>query len=210
MLKVSFKILYVFVCIAVLSPNESFGASQQQIRVLIYESNNLSFKGDKEKTFLVKGIGSGWKARGSMQIKIEKGKLKYSKKADASKWANLKNDSKIIVKTRDPRGIWISGRRYGGEFRIVNTGSNLRVINHLSLDKYLKSVVASEMPKSWPMEALKAQAVAARTYALNQIKDNNYYDLDSNISNQVYLGLESETARTRKSVSYTKNLVLVY
>ena len=103
LLKVPFKFVSVFVCIAALSSNESFGASQQQLRVLIYEANNLSFKGDKEKTFLVKGIGSGWKTRESLRIKFEKGKFKYSKEVDASKWENLKNESKLIIKTRDPR-----------------------------------------------------------------------------------------------------------
>ncbi len=210
MLRFPLKILPVFICIAAFSATESSAAREHKIRVLIYEAKNIYFKSDKEKKFLVKGIGNGWVSKRSIRFKIENGLLKYSIKGYPSKWAKIKSNRELIIRSRDPRGIWLGKRRYAGEIRVLNNGNSLLVINHLSLDKYLKSVVGGEMPKDWPMEALKAQAVAARTYALNQLKGKGNYDLDSNISSQVYLGMESETSRTQKAVSYTNNLVLIY
>jgi len=84
------------------------------------------------------------------------------------------------------------------------------VVNHLGVEKYLASVVGSEMPKSWPMAALRAQAVAARTYALQQVGKKDFYDVNSTEKSQVYLGIESETQSTRKAVDTTRSLVLTF
>ena len=65
------------------------------------------------------------------------------------------------------------------------------------------------MPTKWPIEALKAQAIASRTYALKQ-KGNIFYDIDSTQKNQVYNGLESRTYKTRRAVRSTRSLVLTY
>ena len=65
------------------------------------------------------------------------------------------------------------------------------------------------MPSKWPIEALKAQAIASRTYALKQ-KGNSIFDIDSTNRNQVYNGLESKTYQTSKAVRSTKSLVLIY
>jgi stage II sporulation protein D len=65
------------------------------------------------------------------------------------------------------------------------------------------------MPSKWPMEALKAQAIASRTYALKQ-KGNSLFDIDSTQINQVYNGLESKTSKTTKAVRSTRSLVLTY
>jgi len=83
------------------------------------------------------------------------------------------------------------------------------VVNILGVENYLSSVVGAEMPTKWPMEALKAQAIASRTYALKQ-KGNALYDIDSTNKNQVYSGLESKTYKTTKAVNSTKSLVLIY
>jgi stage II sporulation protein D len=69
--------------------------------------------------------------------------------------------------------------------------------------------VGSEMPTKWPIEALKAQAIASRTYALKQ-KGNNLFDIDSTQKNQVYNGLESRTYKTIRAVKSTRSLVLTY
>jgi stage II sporulation protein D len=83
------------------------------------------------------------------------------------------------------------------------------VVNVLGIEKYLTSVVGSEMPVKWPLEALKAQAIASRTYALKQ-KGNPLYDIDSTNKNQVYTGLEAGTYKTARAVKSTRSLVLIY
>ena len=86
---------------------------------------------------------------------------------------------------------------------------NISVVNIIGVENYLSSVVGSEMPAKWPMEALEAQAIASRTYALKQ-KGNSVFDIDSTNKNQVYNGLESRTFKTKKAVRATRSLVLVY
>ena len=83
------------------------------------------------------------------------------------------------------------------------------VVNVIGIEKYLGSVVGSEMPAKWPLEALKAQAIASRTYALKQ-KGNDLFDIDSTQKHQVYNGLESRTHKTTKAVRSTRSLVLVH
>ncbi len=210
MYKAPRKFVFALLFIAFFASNESLAAREKKIRVLVFESNKIYFKADKEKTFLVQGLGSSWRAIRSLKIQSEKGKFKYSINGNNSKWSSLPRTRKLSIKTRDPRGVWLGSRRYSGELKILQAVNSLKVVNHLGLEKYLISVVGSEMPKDWPIEALKAQAIAARTYALNQLKGKDEYDVDSTIASQVYLGLESDTDSTRKAVKTTKSLVLMY
>ena len=87
----------------------------------------------------------------------------------------------------------------------------LLVVNTLKLENYLRAVVPKEMIASWPIEALKAQAVAARTYALYQRrKRTDYlYDVDATILSQVYGGKRTERPKTDRAVSETRGKVLL-
>ena len=101
--------------------------------------------------------------------------------------------------------VGLGRRRYRG---LVPEGDRLQAVNLLGLEHYLASVVGSEMPASWPAEALRAQAVAARTYALAQLKPEAPFDLRSTVASQVYRGTEAETDSTRSAVAATRSLVL--
>ncbi|QRK05378.1 SpoIID/LytB domain-containing protein [Archangium violaceum] len=88
----------------------------------------------------------------------------------------------------------------------------LQLINVIPLEDYLAAVLGSEMPVSFPLEALKAQAVAARTYAL-QKKLETYgspFHMGSSVLHQVYGGVNREDARTRSAVEATRGEVLTY
>ena len=106
--------------------------------------------------------------------------------------------------------VVVQQRRYRGRLQIVRQASGLQAINHVSLETYLPSVVGSEMPASWPQPALRAQAVAARTYALRQRRSADPFDLRATVSSQVYRGVESETDSTREAVAATRSQVLTY
>ncbi|MCT0212276.1 MULTISPECIES: SpoIID/LytB domain-containing protein [unclassified Synechococcus] len=101
-------------------------------------------------------------------------------------------------------------RRYHGRLLVRPANDLLRAINVIGVETYLPSVVGSEMPASWPLEALRAQAVAARTYALRQRNPEAPFDLKATVSSQVYKGLEAETASTRQATTTTRGLVLMY
>ncbi|QEY33162.1 SpoIID/LytB domain-containing protein [Synechococcus sp. RSCCF101] len=107
-------------------------------------------------------------------------------------------------------GVWLHPRRYRGALRIVPAGEALEVINHIPLETYLPSVVGAEMPAEWPLAALQAQAVAARTYALRHRGRRGRYDLKATVASQVYKGVESETESTRQAVHSTRDLVLTF
>lgn len=104
--------------------------------------------------------------------------------------------------------VGLGRRRYRGLVRVLPDGDRLQAVNLLGLEHYLASVVGSEMPASWPAEALRAQAVAARTYALAQLKPEAPFDLRSTVASQVYRGTEAETDSTRSAVAATRSLVL--
>jgi stage II sporulation protein D len=86
----------------------------------------------------------------------------------------------------------------------------VQAVNIVALDTYLRGVVPSEIVPSWPMEALKAQAVAARSYAWPKIKLTGSYDVLPTSANQVYRGVLNEHPRTDRAVAEAANLVLLY
>ncbi|MEB3276854.1 MAG: SpoIID/LytB domain-containing protein [Cyanobacteriota bacterium] len=106
--------------------------------------------------------------------------------------------------------ILLQQRRYRGRLQLRRQGNSLQVINHIAVEAYLPSVVGSEMPASWPQPALRAQAVAARTYALRQRRPGELFDLQATVASQVYKGVDSETESTREAVAATRAQVLTY
>jgi len=101
-------------------------------------------------------------------------------------------------------------RGYRGRLQVLVGSSSLQAVNHVPLEAYLPSVVASEMPASWPQAALRAQAVAARTYALRQRKPAAAFDVSATVSSQVYKGVEAETPSTHQAVVSTRGQVLMF
>ena len=122
---------------------------------------------------------------------------------------DLESNQQFQIRSSDGRGIWVGQKRFSGKLNLFVLDTEILVVNVLEIEKYLSSVVGSEMPAKWPIEALKAQAIASRTYALKQ-KGNNLFDIDSTQKNQVYNGLESRTYKTIRAVKSTRSLVLTY
>jgi SpoIID/LytB domain protein len=98
---------------------------------------------------------------------------------------------------------------YRGYLRIRLT-TTVMVINHVGLDLYLRGVVPAEMPSSWPAEALKAQSIAARSYAVNHLHPSTgTYDVYDDTRSQVYRGRRSEAAATNAAIAATAGTVLL-
>ena len=98
------------------------------------------------------------------------------------------------------------GHRYRGHLRFVPHGAGLRAVNHVPLELYLRGVVPSEMPASWHAEALGAQAIAARSYAL-ATRRSGPFDAFADTRSQVYRGIEHEHSRTTAAVNATRGLI---
>lgn len=104
----------------------------------------------------------------------------------------------------------VNGKQYRGRIELTAQGSFLRVVNVVPLETYLEGVVAGEMPHTWPLEALKAQAVAARSYALASLVKGKPFDLYADVRSQVYLGVAGEKPETTQAVRATAGQVALY
>ncbi|MFH1478997.1 MAG: SpoIID/LytB domain-containing protein [Candidatus Omnitrophota bacterium] len=119
----------------------------------------------------------------------------------------------IRILPGEKTNIYINNRQFRGEIDIIRKDDGkLMVINHIDVEEYLYGVLYHEVSHRWPIEVLKAQAIAARTYALYQkfTTTNKYFDLTSDVYSQMYGGRTSETYITRKAVNLTMGEVLTY
>jgi stage II sporulation protein D len=106
--------------------------------------------------------------------------------------------------------LTFDGRAYHGTLLLRSDGSHVSVVNAVSLDTYLRGVVPSESPSHWPLAALEAQAVAARSYAVYELRPSAFYDLVPTTADQVYGGVRAETPRSDQAVYATLGQVLTY
>jgi len=103
-------------------------------------------------------------------------------------------------------------RTYRGSMALIKWGSGGRTINRVLVEDYVRGVVPAEMPTSWPADAVRAQAVAARSYAvrLRTTRRHASYDLCDTVACQVYRGMSAETAGGDAAVRATKGTILTY
>jgi stage II sporulation protein D len=106
----------------------------------------------------------------------------------------------------------IKWHRYRGAISLAVSAGHLRITNDIPLEEYLVGVLKPEIGASAPLEALKAQAIAARTYAVRNIGHlaSESADLDDTTRTQSYLGVDGETSAIRAAVQATAGLVMTY
>lgn len=116
----------------------------------------------------------------------------------------------IIISPSSNGFVCAKNRWYRGSIIVTNRNKLLTVINNVKLEDYLLGVVPCEMPSSWNAEALKAQAIAARSYAVANIGKNasKGFDIKDNTEDQAYGGASSETNRTNEIVAETYGIVV--
>ncbi len=137
-----------------------------------------------------------------------------------------KSDNRVRV-----RGLAARPREFQAPLKIVSLGGFLRVgtaqyrdelyvysmnrecmvVNHVDLEKYVAGLLHSEMNASWSLPTLKAQAVAARTYAIYQMRDSlRPFDVNSTVKDQVYEGAQKERYRAMQAVLETRGQIVTY
>jgi stage II sporulation protein D len=104
----------------------------------------------------------------------------------------------------------LDGREYHGTLLVRSDGRHVSVVNTLSLDTYVRGVVPSESPSHWPLAELEAQAVAARSYAVSELRPGSPYDLLPDARDQVYGGVRAERARSDRAVYRTLGQILTW
>ncbi len=118
--------------------------------------------------------------------------------------------SPLWIEPTDGGAIFVGNSWYRGKLLLIAQGNKLLVINYVDLEQYLLSVVGSEMSAAVPMEALKAQAVAVRSYALVHTfrPANEQFDLGNDERHQAYKGIITEYNTTYQAVSETAGEIL--
>ena len=108
--------------------------------------------------------------------------------------------------------VSVKGKWYRGKLVVNASKGKLTVINDIDLENYLKGVVPSEMPSKWNIEAHKAQAIAARSYAVANLgkRASLGYDLKDTPEDQAYGGASVESTRTTRAVKETNGIVITY
>jgi stage II sporulation protein D len=104
----------------------------------------------------------------------------------------------------------LNGRAFRGAIAISGAPSSMIAVNSVRLERYLRGVVPSEMPFRWHQEALEAQAVAARSYALSQLKPTQSFDLYADTRDQMYGGVDAERPSSNLAVGATSGQILTW
>lgn len=123
------------------------------------------------------------------------------------------DSNQVFAMQPQGRLTWAKGFRYYGSFAYPRTGGgNLSVINYVPLEDYVKGVVPYEMSPSWQLEALKAQAVCARSFAVNGLgkHDAQGFDVCNSTDCQVYRGANQATDHSDNAVAQTAGVTLSY
>ncbi|HOV14928.1 MAG TPA: SpoIID/LytB domain-containing protein, partial [Spirochaetota bacterium] len=158
-------------------------------------------------------------------ITNKKIKLKWNQKEIKIKHKDKKNyfndnefDYDILIYSTSVEPIKINDRSYFGKIYLIPKQEEIEIINILPVEKYLISVVPSEMPLSFPLEALKAQAVIARTYSyyfIEKYRDKRNFDVDNTVMYQVYNGFNFKfdsnlIQKLESAVNETKNQIVFF
>ena len=120
--------------------------------------------------------------------------------------------SPLLVKP-GPAPLQVGTTPYRGRLRVILVGKTLQVVNVVGIEQYLQGVVPSEVPSTWPVQALQAQAVVARSYALAQLTTvvtASNFDLYADTRSQVYGGIPAETPSGDQAVQDTIHQVVLY
>ena len=109
---------------------------------------------------------------------------------------------------RGSQPLLLGTKPYRGNFQIQRVRGRLQVVNVVGIDPYIRGVVSEEVPEGWPLEVVKAQAVAARSYALAQAAGGSI--LYSDTRSQVYGGVDAESDVGDRAVAATSRQVLMF
>jgi stage II sporulation protein D len=146
------------------------------------------------ETFRLKGRRIVVSPKGTVRVRVKKTQR------------TLKGELQFLPGNGSP--LELDGVAYRGSLRIQPADGGLRAVNDVKLEAYLLGVVALESPKEWPLEALKAQAVAARSYALSRRLGSGPFDLYPDWRSQMYGGVAAESPSTTQAVRETTHEVV--
>lgn len=158
--------------------------------VYVYAKNSKKkYKVSKPETITVQALGDG-------ELRI--GALKYQ--------------GTLVIEPSKNVTLTFQKNTYTGKLYAVPNGKTFKIIEYADMENYLLGVLPYEMSPSWPLEALKAQAVAARTYTLMEVqrRKNAEFDLYNDVRSQMYKGSGKVYNSVRQAVTATEGQILTY
>jgi len=199
------------------------GFSYDEILAHYYTGTKLGSSGAKTVRVLLQGSvsrssfsgarsASGRRLNPASTYSVAHGSRAGTVKLLSASGRPLKTFTGVLKVRSAGGGVRLSGVGiYRGRLEYRAAGVfGVQAVNAVGMEKYVRGVVARESPSSWPAEALKAQAVAARTYALTTSKGGNGFDQYPDTRSQVYGGVPAETASTNAATRATRREVVTY
>ncbi|MDR1123104.1 MAG: SpoIID/LytB domain-containing protein [Elusimicrobiota bacterium] len=199
----------LLLCAACAAP--SARASQQtrgrQVRVLLAQPQNAA-------DIRASGPFTLVNLDGGKKFKIAKGGVfKISKSGKELRAGNIATAKGVRIELNNPADYFtLGGVQYRGPLSVTPLRAGINITEHIDLEDYLTGVLPYEMSPSWPLEALKAQAVAARTFTLKTIENtkNKDFDLYNDVRSQMYKGTVKTYDSVKKAVEGTKGETMLY
>jgi len=186
-------------------PGTTLGqAAVKKVRVLLVPGSKRVVVSSSSPFTVVDGAGKSHKLPAGPQTFGPGLKLKVTSAQAAKAFPGP------LVFSSGDNPLMLGKRGYRGTFRVTASGGTVRVVNTVGLESYLYGVVTSEMPDRWPAEALEAQAVVARTYALSHVQKGGDFDLYPDTRSQVYGGIGAESPSASDAVDQTAGKVVLY
>jgi SpoIID/LytB domain protein len=171
------------------------------------DGKTLLYTGQDKEQIWIEWTGNS--GNGAMAVRDKNKKVLARSTVPFTYKLNSREDTSIVAGVVN--GAPGTNRTYRGTIEFRPYPSGMTVVNIVSMEEYLYAVVPSEMPASWPAEALKAQAIAARSYAianLGQFKDRGF-DLFGTPHSMAYHGVEVEHKKTSDAVELTRGTILL-
>lgn len=187
---------------------EQAPTNRKTVRVLVKSGRSITFSGADR--------ANGKSLSPERRYKVKRNGENLVLRTDSNRYIETFKDNVKLTGTLQKvlAGRSLGGAdnaRYRGYLKLVPDGRrDLQVVNVVGLERYLQGVVSAEVPASWPANALQAQAVAARSYALATGKEKGNFDQYADTRSQMYLGAKGETGATNRAVSATKGEIVTY
>lgn len=195
----------ILILLMFLSPSAlaAMPLSEQDVRVLLFSAANAievtapgAHRGTSEHTAFETQLGLTWPVE---------------QRGDTLFVDDTPVGATFTLTPLDENFLQLDGLPYRGVISVhAGDDGELFVVNTLPVDDYLRGVLPAEMPPNWPEEALKAQAVASRTYTLASLQPDEPYDLCATTDCQVYGGYLVEHERTNAALAATMGEVVMY
>ena len=209
MIQIEMRTFLVSLFLIIFISAPAFGKTEPEIRVLINESAS----GIVVYSSSAISVSSSGKAVDASLPPDKRTNIMPGKSGITVGDKLLKLDE-ISLASKDGTAIWLDGKGYSGKIVIKRASErNLSVINIVSLEDYVAGTLYGELPLSWPLETLKAQAVASRTYAISILSEktgDKDHHIRATIEDQVFKGLPPPSSDAHKAAGETFGEILTY